>query len=239
MGNIIANIALSGGPKAGKTVLKEEIKKMIEEEFGMKVLIVSETATQVIESGFIPAAKPADGNKKGMKLFRRTNIAFQKIILDLQLAKEEAIKIAAQAEEEDVVIICDRGAIDNLGYLMKNLGKIIGKIIFEMFMKPYRLTKEKLLNRYDIVVFLETSAKKFDFDQNIGEDKTKRIESGNEEAIAVNNAVKEAWDGHKNFVEIKATDTIEEKSEITKEYIRNLINEKLVNQEVQKLIKKR
>ncbi len=238
MGNVIARIAFSGGPKAGKTTIKEDTKKMIEEEYGFKVFLVPETATEIIEAGFIPSAKPEDGNKKKMTLFRRTNIAFQKMILDLQIAKELAFEIAAQAVEEDVVIIYDRGIMDNKGYLMKNLGQVVGRIIFEMMIRRYRLTEEKINNRYDAVIILETIAKIKEFSKKVENDNTKRIESGNEEAIEVDNNVTEAWKNHKNRIIIKATETPEEKKDLTLDTVRGILNKKLEKTQARKLTKK-
>ena len=173
-----------------------------------------------------------------MNLFRRTNIAFQKMILDLQIAKELAFEIAAQAVEEDVVIIYDRGIMDNKGYLMKNLGQVVGRIIFELMIRKYRLTEEKINNRYDAVIILETIAKIKEFSKKVENDNTKRIESGNEEAIEVDNNVTEAWKNNKNRIIIKATETPEEKRDLTLDTVRGILNKKLEKNQARKLTKK-
>ncbi len=233
MGNVIARIPLTGGPKGGKTTIKEEIKRMLEEEYGYKVFLVQETATEIIKSGFIPTAKPKDGNKKEMDQFERTNIAFQQMILDLQIAKEKAFELAAQAEEKDVVIIYDRGIMDNKGYLIKNLGEK-GRITFEMMIDRYHLTEEEIMNRYDAVISLGSSVRITKFDDQSIDNTTKRIESGEEEAIEVDNNVDSVWKSHQKYIRIEAAENFEEKVNTVLNTIRNIIE----NKKGQKLTKK-
>ena len=206
---------------------------MLEEEYGYKVFLVQETATEIIKSGFIPTGKPKDGNKKEMDQFERTNITFQQMILDLQIAKEKAFELAAQAEEKDVVIIYDRGVMDNKGYLIKNLGEK-GRITFGMMIERYCLTEEEIMNRYDAVISLGSSVRITKFDDQSIDNTTKRIESGEEEAIEVDNNVDSVWKSHQNYIRIEAVENFEEKVNTVLNTIRNIIE----NKKGQKLTKK-
>ena len=58
MGNLIAKIALTGGPCAGKTTTISRIEEHLV-EMGYHVLIVNECATETIKNGIRPFGKNA------------------------------------------------------------------------------------------------------------------------------------------------------------------------------------
>ena len=81
--NNMLNLVLSGGPSGGKTTSISKIESELTEKLGMKVLIVPETATELIANGISPGE----------------NISledFQELVLKLQLAKEEIIDRAVE-----------------------------------------------------------------------------------------------------------------------------------------------
>ena len=73
----IKKIVITGGPCSGKSTMLNLIENTFKEK-GYKVLIVSETATELIRGGISPL-----GGKENMFIF-------QDYLLNLQLKKEEA-----------------------------------------------------------------------------------------------------------------------------------------------------
>lgn len=224
MGNVIARIPLTGGPKGGKTKIKEEIKKQIEKEYNCKVFVVPETATEVIKTGFIPASKPKGDNLAEWKEYYESNYAFQLVILILQLAKEQAAEIRAKFSPEDVVIIYDRGVMDNEGYVNKNIGE---PGLFDRMLAEQGLTREEIMARYDGVISLESSALIQEFKDQEIDDITERLEDDSKEAMEVDKYVSEAWEDHPNYMRIAATENFEDKIVQTVEAVKSIINKNL------------
>lgn len=107
MGKIIANIVLTGGPCAGKTTALSKIEEYYQER-GYKVLIVNESATELINGGIKPFGNQA------LDIFK-----FQEVILKYQMSKEKIYQDTAleYGENEKIIIIYDRGLIDNKAYI--------------------------------------------------------------------------------------------------------------------------
>ena len=98
-------IAVTGGPCAGKTTAMQEIVEEFTEK-GYKVFVVSETATELITSG----AKPFGDNPIEL-------MDFQRYVLDMQYYKESLYEKIAANTEQDTIILCDRGIMDNRAYI--------------------------------------------------------------------------------------------------------------------------
>ena len=77
MGKIVAKIVLTGGPCAGKTSALSKIEEIFTEK-GYKVLVVGESATEIIKGGI----RPFGINAIDM-------YSFQDIILMYQYQKEK------------------------------------------------------------------------------------------------------------------------------------------------------
>ena len=102
----ITKIVMTGGPAGGKTTLTTRLVKELTAR-GYRVLIAPEAATELI-SGF--GIKPF-GNCLSM-------YDFQYFVVESQLQKERmAAKAAELVPEEKVLIICDRGLLDNKAYV--------------------------------------------------------------------------------------------------------------------------
>ena len=100
----ITKIVITGGPCAGKTTAMSWIQNAFTQK-GYTVLFVSETATE-LSSGGAP-----------WKL-TRNNREYQLQVTKLMLAKEQAFEsIAKTFEAEKVLIVCDRGTLDNRAYM--------------------------------------------------------------------------------------------------------------------------
>ena len=102
----ITKIVITGGPCAGKTTAMSWIEK----EFGGKgrgytVLFVPETATELITGGVAPWTCGS-------------NLDYQKCQVRLQKEKEAVFEQAARTmPAEKVLIVCDRGVLDNKAYM--------------------------------------------------------------------------------------------------------------------------
>ena len=103
----IIKLVLTGGPCAGKSsALARLIVKLT--QIGYKVIIVPEAATELINNGISIGPAGIDP------------VTFQKTIMKLQLLREHVYEEAArQMAQDNIVLICDRGAIDNQAYCSK------------------------------------------------------------------------------------------------------------------------
>lgn len=128
-------IVITGGPGAGKTSVLKHLSEHLGNK-GFDVVIVPETATEIISSGITPA-------KIGQK-------AFQRNLLQMQLAKEEYYTDMAEHLKKDVIMIFDRGALDGKAYLDDEQ--------FAEILDDMGLTEEMLISKYDALFYLETPA---------------------------------------------------------------------------------
>ena len=166
-------ICLTGGPCAGKTSSIAKIDWELSQR-GYKVFIVPETATDIIPNGIRP------GGKIPVK-------DFQRIIFMLQKAKEDAYAEAARFYNPDkVVIICDRGYMDQLAYISK-------EDFLDIAATEYGWNESNLMNAYDGVIHLVTAAKGTNCYTT--ENNTARRETA-EEALALDDITMKAWVGH-------------------------------------------
>lgn len=180
MGRVVKKIVLTGGPSSGKSSSLELIQKHLT-NLGYIVLTVNESATELINTGI----KPFGENKLRM-------VDFQDVILRYQLFKENLIEdIAINFMDKDIVILYDRGVMDNKAY--------ISDYEFSCLLKKYNLKEFDLINRYDLVIHLETGAKSKYY---ITENNKARYENI-EEAIELDNKTYNAWINHKNLYKIK------------------------------------
>lgn len=100
----IAKIVITGGPCGGKSTAMSWIQSHFT-KLGYRVLFVPETATELITGGVAPWTCG-------------TNLDYQKCQMQLQLAKEKIFAQGAAAmDAEKILIVCDRGALDNKAYM--------------------------------------------------------------------------------------------------------------------------
>ena len=135
----ITKIVMTGGPAGGKTTLTTRLVKELTAR-GYRVLIAPEAATELI-SGF--GIKPF-GNCLSM-------YDFQFFVVDSQLQKERMARKAAELVPEDkVLIICDRGLLDNKAYVSQKE--------YDAILSRFDLTEQQVLDSYDAVIHLVSSA---------------------------------------------------------------------------------
>ena len=100
----ITKIVLTGGPCAGKSTAMSWIQNAFTER-GYKVLFVPETATELISGGVAPWTCGS-------------NLDYQFCQMRLQIEKEKVFLSAAETmSEEKILIVCDRGMMDNRAYM--------------------------------------------------------------------------------------------------------------------------
>ena len=130
-------IALTGGPCAGKTSIRNSLAQLLESR-GYKIIFVDEAASTLILSGIVP------GKHISM-------MEFQNFVLDEQLAKEELYaKVANYYNNDKLIFFYDRGVCDQMAYISKQE--------FEVMLKKRGLTLTDAMSRYDAVLHLVTTA---------------------------------------------------------------------------------
>ena len=166
----ICKIVITGGPCGGKTDGIPAIKEYLESR-GVGVIAVAETATELIDSGITI-------EKVGLE-------KFQTILFDRSLNKEKTAIEAAFLMNKDIVILYDRGLLDGKAYMPKEM--------FDALIRKYNMTEEDLLNRYDAVFHLVTTA---DGAEEFYTLKNKARSETPEEARVLDKKTKEAWVEH-------------------------------------------
>ena len=168
----ITKIVLTGGPCAGKTTAMNWIQNFFQKQ-GYKVLFVPETATELIMGGLTPWEM-------------KTNSDFESVLFDLQLEKERLFEEGAKKLQNDkILIVCDRGILDNKAYMPKK--------DYEYMLKQKRLSEVKLRDSYDAVFHLVTAAKGAKKYYNLdNEARTETIE----EATRLDDLLIASWTGH-------------------------------------------
>ena len=134
------NIVLSGGPASGKSTSLAKLERELSEKLGVKVLIVPETATELIANGIAPGGDISLDE-------------FQEILIEKQLQKEKLYQDVVNRffDPNKTVILYDRGLLDSLAYCSKEK--------FIEILSKHNLTMADAMNRYDAVIHLVTSAK--------------------------------------------------------------------------------
>ena len=169
----ISKIVITGGPCAGKTTGMSWIQNAFTQK-GYAVLFVPETATELIGGGVAPWTC-------------RTNSDYQKCQMKLQIEKEKVFEQAARTMQKDkVLIVCDRGALDNRAYMSDDE--------FREVLEGLGMNEVELRDQYDAIFHLVTAAKgaaEFYTTAN----NNARTETP-EEAAALDDKLIAAWTGH-------------------------------------------
>ena len=184
----VTKIVLTGGPGAGKTTGQSWIQNCFTKQ-GYTVLFVPETATELMGGGVKPAlfASPLD---------------FQRAMLRLQLEKERVFEEAARClRAEKVLLVCDRGAMDNKAYM--------SEVDFARLLQELGLNEVQLRDRYDAVFHLTTAAKGarrfYTTDNNPQRSETP------DEAVVLDDKLIAAWTGHPHLRVVENAEDFEDK----------------------------
>ena len=211
---MIKKIVLTGGPGSGKTTVVGEIVKTFEPQ-GVKVIFVDETATYFILKGIKPFG---DGSID--------IVDFQEIVMRMQLAKEEVFdRVAELYQNQDVLIIYDRGTLDNRAYLRSE------KEFEDVLVRIMGVSNiAELMDKYDAVINLVGRKDFYTTENNAA-----RSEDP-DKALALGDATLKSWLGHKNIKIVEPKDRMEDKVNEVLNIINELLNKKQIKRQQKYLV---
>ncbi len=185
---VLHKIVITGGPSAGKTTGLSWIQNAFT-KLGYVVLFVPETATELIGGGVAPWTCGS-------------NLEYQKCQMKLQLEKEKVFEQAARGmKAEKILIVCDRGAMDNKAYM--------DDLEFSQVLSETGQTEVMLRDSYDAVFHMVTAAKGA-VRYYTTENNRARTETP-EQAAALDDKLIAAWTGHPHLRIIDNSTDFEEK----------------------------
>ena len=170
----IWEFVVTGGPCAGKTtalsILKEDLISK-----GFNVIMVAETATELISSGICPWNVGKEN--------------FQALLIERSINKELTTRKAAEYLNSDTVIIYDRGLLDGKAYVTQEF--------FLKELQKYNLNEEIIREQYDGIFHLVTAADGAEefYTLSNNEARTETIE----EARELDRNTRNAWIEHQNL----------------------------------------
>ncbi|MBQ8831365.1 MAG: AAA family ATPase [Oscillospiraceae bacterium] len=184
----ITKIVITGGPCAGKSTAMSWVQNAFT-DLGYTVLFIPETATELITGGVAPWTCGS-------------NAEYQKCQLKLQIEKEKIFEQAARTMNTDkVLIVCDRGCLDNKAYM--------NDAEFAEALQFIGTSEVEMRDSYDAVFHLVTAAKgavEFYTTAN----NSARTETP-EEAAVLDDKLISAWTGHPHLRVIDNSEDFEGK----------------------------
>ncbi|MBQ4269836.1 MAG: ATP-binding protein [Clostridia bacterium] len=184
----IKKIVITGGPCGGKSTALQWIKNAFSDS-EYTVLFVPETATELITGGVAPWTCG-------------TNAEYQCCQFALQMEKERIFEKAARTmPKEKILIVCDRGTLDNKAYMTAEE--------FAFVLKERGLNETELLLDYDAVFHLVTAAKGATECYTTANNAARKETVA--EAAALDDKVIAAWTPHPRFYIVDNTTDFEEK----------------------------
>ena len=184
----VTKIVVTGGPCAGKSTAMSWIQNAFT-QMGYTVLFIPETATELITGGVAPWTCATNGD-------------FQKCLLRLQLEKERVFELGAKTmDTPKVLIVCDRGALDNKAYM--------DGLEFANVLEYLDTNEIELRDTYDAVFHLVTAARGAEEFYTTANNSA-RTESL-EEAVQIDDKLISAWTGHPHLRVIDNSTGFEDK----------------------------
>eukprot|EP00930_Biecheleria_cincta_P039133 TRINITY_DN26920_c0_g1_i1.p1 TRINITY_DN26920_c0_g1~~TRINITY_DN26920_c0_g1_i1.p1 ORF type:complete len:348 (+),score=45.23 TRINITY_DN26920_c0_g1_i1:46-1044(+) len=141
----VVRVVLTGGPCGGKSSCLDHIKNEATRS-GFNVISCPEIATVIFNSGYT-----FDPSNK---------LTFQTAVASLQLQLERQMITLAESTGVPTILVVDRGMMDNKAFLSKDeWQKVISELKQRMPSDHGKVIDEDyLLNRYDVVIHLTTTA---------------------------------------------------------------------------------
>ena len=195
-------IVITGGPSAGKTTAMSWVQNAFT-KLGYTVLFVPETATEFITGGVAPWTCG-------------TNLDYQKVQMELQLTKERLFEKAARTmKAEKILIVCDRGAIDNRAYMNDEEFAVVADRL--------GLSVGAVLESYDAVFHLVSAAKGAEEFYTLANNAA-RYETVNQ-AVQMDDRLIEAWKSNPHHYVIDNSVELREKLKKLIAQIREFLGE--------------
>lgn len=197
----VYRIVLTGGPGGGKSTIIEEIKKRYAKKGKTRVITVNETASIMADDEL----KPTECDDA---------FAFQNEVYNIQKTREEAAdNLASHFPEKNIIIVYDRGILDNRAYL--NKGE------FETILYNHQDNEMEILDKYDLVINLMTAAHLEG--KYLKETNPHRTEDP-DFARELDKKTLDSWLFHRNIYNVEATDEFEGKINRVMDIIKENIN---------------
>lgn len=191
----VHKIVLTGGPCAGKSTALQIIRDYFASNYN--VYTVPETATELMSNG----VKISD--------FETTE-TYQRCQMQLHRSQEETFMFAAnmnKANDNDCIVICDRGQFDCKAYMDEEEFEFAMIDIYG----GHLYAVDRVFQSYDAVFHLSTSARGAEFAYSSETNKI-RGESA-EEAIKLDEKIHDAWCGHHYYRFIPSYENFDHKME--------------------------
>ena len=202
MSKNITKIVITGGPCAGKSTAMSWIRNAFRQR-GYNVLFVPETATELITGGVAPWTCGS-------------NTDYQKCQVELQLTKERLFRQAAETmPDEKILIVCDRGVMDNKAYMNEEE--------FNAVLKALHGEEVTWRDSYDAIFHLVTAANGAEAFYSAANNAA-RYETV-EQAVELDSRLAGAWTGHRYLRIIDNSTGFEEKMRRLEEEIAIFLGE--------------
>lgn len=170
----IWEFVVTGGPCAGKTTALSILEQVLTKK-GFKVIVVAETATELINSGICP--------------WELGKEEFQSLLIERTINKEQTTRRAAEYLNRNTVIIYDRGLLDNKAYMPYEM--------FSKILKENNLSETTARDQYDAVFHLVTAADGAEESYTLSNN-TARTETP-EQARELDRKTRNSWIGHQHL----------------------------------------
>lgn len=131
------SILITGGACAGKTTSLEMIKNYLSAK-GYKVIVIDEVPTNLI--------------KTGISYEKIGKLEFIELIIKTQINNEKEI-FEKYDNEKNTIVIFDGSPLDSLKFITENE--------LENILKKHGMSIDKIVTKYDAIIFLQTIAKKY------------------------------------------------------------------------------
>lgn len=154
-----------------------------------KVLLVPELVTITAMGGH--DIRPPKDPKQHVAFSVNPNQ--KSLLLSHQIKLEDYfINLARLTPDRDAVVVFDRGYLDNMAYMTKEA--------FDLYIKTTGVNLEEIRDsRYDMVIHMVTAANGAPQHYTLANNKARS--EGIELAIAIDNKIKEVWNGHPNHMQ--------------------------------------
>lgn len=209
---IVKVLALTGGPCAGKTSAIPRVSRELSER-GWGVIVVPETATELINGGIRP-------NEMG-------TVPFQTMAMGHQADWEDMARQAAELHPSGkVAILCDRGIPDQCAYMSEEeFGEVSAAV---------GLTRDDIMSRYDAVVHLRSAAVGAEeaYTRSNNAARTETVE----EARAADERTLSQWSAHPHLAVVGNHGTFDEKLDELSQVVGDLVGEPYAVESQRKLL---